>query len=173
MGGIGIMRVDKSKVQKVKRLFLIVIFIIAILAADRPVSVMAKNQLGKANNSTVAESDNTVISESKIYDSKDEVALYIHTYKKLPKNYITKNQARELGWQRGGLDDYKYGACIGGDRYGNYEETLPEKKGRRYYECDIGTLHKNRRGSKRIVYSNDGLIYYTEDHYESFELLYR
>ena len=62
--------------------------------------------------------------------------------------------------------------CIGGDYFGNYEELLPEAKGSEYYECDIDTLGKNSRGAKRIVFSNDGLIYYTEDHYESFELLY-
>ena len=62
--------------------------------------------------------------------------------------------------------------CIGGDVYGNYEGLLPKKKGRTYYECDIDTLHKKSRGAKRIVFSSDGLIYYTKDHYEHFELLY-
>ena len=62
--------------------------------------------------------------------------------------------------------------CIGGDRFGNYEGLLPEKDGRTYYECDIDTLGAETRGVKRIVYSSDGFIYYTEDHYESFELLY-
>ena len=62
--------------------------------------------------------------------------------------------------------------CIGGDYFGNYEGLLPAQKGRKYYECDIDTLGKSKRGAKRIIYSNDGLIYYTEDHYESFELLY-
>ena len=52
------------------------------------------------------------------------------------------------------------------------EGLLPEAHGRDYYECDIDTLHEDRRGAKRIVFSNDGLIYYTEDHYDSFELLY-
>jgi len=112
------------------------------------------------------------IKENGQYSSKEDVALYIHTYNKLPRNFITKNKARQLGWQGGGLDDYMYGACIGGSSFGNYEGKLPEKKGRRYYECDIDTLHKNKRGAKRIIYSNDGLIYYTEDHYETFVLLY-
>ena len=62
--------------------------------------------------------------------------------------------------------------CIGGDRFGNYEGLLPDAPGREYHECDIDTLHAASRGAKRIVYSNDGLIYYTEDHYESFILLY-
>jgi len=62
--------------------------------------------------------------------------------------------------------------CIGGDRFGNYEGLLPDAEGRTWTECDIDTLHEKNRGAKRIVFSNDGLIYYTEDHYESFTLLY-
>ena len=49
---------------------------------------------------------------------------------------------------------------------------MPEADGRTYAECDIDTLGADSRGAKRIVFSNDGLIYYTEDHYETFELLY-
>jgi len=64
------------------------------------------------------------------------------------------------------------GMCIGGDFFGNYDEILPEEKNREYYECDIDTLGKKNRGQKRIVYSNDGLIYYTDDHYETYTLLY-
>ena len=78
------------------------------------------------------------IAEDGSYTSKDEVALYIHTY---------------------------------GDYYGNYEGVLPDEPGREYHECDIDYEAGNRNG-KRIVYSNDGNIYYTEDHYNSFEHLY-
>ena len=106
------------------------------------------------------------------FSTKDDVALYIHTYGCLPPNFITKEEARDLGWEGGGLDDYAYGMCIGGDGFGNYEGLLPDASGRKWTECDIDTLHKNSRGAKRIVFSNDGLIYYTDDHYESFELLY-
>ena len=106
------------------------------------------------------------------YTSAEDVALYLHLYGHLPQNFITKKDARALGWNGGGLDDYADGKCIGGDRFGNYEGLLPDAPGREYHECDIGTLHAVSRGAKRIVYSNDGLIYYTEDHYESFVLLY-
>ncbi len=106
------------------------------------------------------------------YDSRDEVALYLHLYGHLPSNYITKKEAERLGWSGGGLDAYAPGKSIGGSRFGNYEGRLPEAPGREYYECDIGTRGKSSRGAKRIVWSNDGLIYYTEDHYESFVLLY-
>ena len=104
------------------------------------------------------------------YTSKEDVALYIHTYGDLPLNFMTKKQAKDLGWEGGSLEPVAPGMCIGGDWFGNYEGLLPED--REYTECDIDTLGKDSRGAKRIVFSDDGLIYYTEDHYESFELLY-
>lgn len=106
------------------------------------------------------------------YTTKEDVALYIYTYGELPSNFMTKNEAKKLGWEGGGLDDYAYGMCIGGDHFGNYEGLLPDADGRTWTECDIDTLHAKSRGAKRVVFSNDGLIYYTDDHYESFELLY-
>ena len=112
------------------------------------------------------------IDEDGYYTTKEDVALYIHTYGRLPDNFITKNEAEALGWSGGGLDDFAYGCCIGGNKFGNYEGLLPEKDGRKYTECDIDTMHASKRGAKRIVFSNDGLIYYTDDHYESFTLLY-
>ena len=116
------------------------------------------------------DSSKALIDEYGIYDSKDEVALYIVTYDKLPSNYITKKEAKKLGWSGGSLESYAPGKCIGGDYFGNYEGNLPEDT--KYHECDIDTLGKKSRGAKRIVYSDDGYIYYTEDHYETFELLY-
>lgn len=112
------------------------------------------------------------IDENGTYTSKEDVALYIYTYGKLPSNFITKNEAKALGWSGGSLEEYAPGMCIGGDRFGNYEGILPQADGRTYTECDIDTLGASKRGAKRIVFSNDGLIYYTEDHYETFELLY-
>ena len=64
------------------------------------------------------------------------------------------------------------GRAIGGDKFGNREGLLPKADGRQYYECDIDTNVQSSRGAKRLVFSNDGLIYYTEDHYETFTLLY-
>lgn len=112
------------------------------------------------------------ISENGSYTSKDDVALYIKQYDRLPNNFITKKEAQELGWSGGSLEKYAPGKCIGGDRFGNYEGKLPKKNGRTYTECDIDTLGKSSRGAKRIVFSNDGLIYYTGDHYDTFTLLY-
>ena len=106
------------------------------------------------------------------YDDKDRVALYLHLFGELPPHFITKKEAQKLGWDGGEVEDFCTGAAIGGDYFGNYEGLLPKKKGRTYYECDIGTVGKRSRGAKRIIYSSDGLIYYTDDHYESFTLLY-
>ena len=123
-------------------------------------------------NTQATVSEAVTIDEYGTYSSKEDVALYILTYNKLPENYITKNDARDLGWEGGSLEPYAPGKSIGGDRFGNYEGLLPEAPGRTYTECDIDTCGASSRGAKRIVFSNDGLIYYTEDHYESFTLIY-
>lgn len=122
------------------------------------------------NGSAVA--DAATLAEDGTYTTKEDVAAYIHAYGHLPNNFITKKEAEKLGWSGGSLEPYAPGKCIGGSRFGNYEGVLPEKDGRKYIECDIDTLGASKRGAKRIVFSNDGLIYYTGDHYETFELLY-
>ena len=140
----------------------------AVPAADAPSDAEADAvSPGESDKSSPAALD-----EGGEYTSAEDVALYLHLYAHLPQNFITKKDARALGWNGGGLDDYADGKCIGGDRFGNYEGLLPDAPGREYHECDIDTLHAVSRGAKHIVYSNDGLIYYTEDHYESFILLY-
>ena len=106
------------------------------------------------------------------YDDRDRVALYLHLFEELPPHFITKEQARKLGWDGGDVEEFIPGAAIGGDYFGNYEGRLPKRKGRKYYECDIGTVGRKKRGEKRIIFSNDGLIYYTDDHYNTFTLLY-
>lgn len=116
--------------------------------------------------------EETLLDEAGSYTTREDVALYIHTYGRLPDNFITKDEAASLGWEGGGLEKIAPGKCIGGDRFGNYEGLLPKAQGRSYKECDIDTLGAEKRGAKRIVFSNDGLIYYTDDHYESFTLLY-
>ena len=116
--------------------------------------------------------ETAAIDEDGVYTSRDDVALYIHTYGHLPSNYVTKSQAEAAGWSGGSLEKYLPGKCIGGNRFGNREGILPDAPGRTWTECDINTLGAKSRGAERIVFSNDGLIYYTGDHYESFELLY-
>ena len=110
------------------------------------------------------------VTESGRYSSMEEVAVYLATYGKLPGNYLTKREAERLGWDNtlGNLWRVAPGCSIGGDRFGNYENSVPDAKGRRWTECDIGYQGGYRIG-KRIVFSNDGLIYYTADHYRSFD----
>lgn len=113
------------------------------------------------------------LDENSSYTSKEDVAAYIDEYGKLPPNFITKTEATELGWEssKGNLWDVAEGMSIGGDRFGNREGLLPSKSGRLYYECDIN-YKGGYRGAERIVFSNDGLIFYTDDHYETFVQLY-
>ena len=117
------------------------------------------------------------VTEDGWYTSKEEVALYIHTYGRLPGNFISKTKARKAGWvaKEGNLDEVCPGMSIGGSVYYNEgwdgEEPLPEAKGRTWTECDIN-YHGGYRGAERLVFSNDGLIFYTDDHYQTFEQLY-
>lgn len=113
----------------------------------------------------------TVLDEEGWYTDKDTVALYLMEYGQLPGNYITKAEARALGWEGGSLEPFAPGRSIGGDRFGNYEGSLPEQAGRSYTECDIDTAGASSRGAKRLVFSNDGLIFYTADHYETFTMI--
>lgn len=121
----------------------------------------------------VAPTEAPAVSEDGWYNSKEDVALYIHLYGRLPENYVTKREAQAEGWTGGSVEPYTgEGTALGGSRFGNYEGLLPEAEDRTYTECDIDTVGRASRGAKRVVFSNDGLVYYTGDHYESFELLY-
>ena len=102
------------------------------------------------------------------YYDVTNVVLYLDVYNELPPNYITKSEAQALGWEGGSVEKYKDGAAIGGDYFGNREGLLPAADGRKYTECDIDTHGYSSRGSRRLVFSNDGLYFYTSDHYESF-----
>lgn len=138
-------------------------------------STQNSNQVIKQNQTNTNVSTNSVkikLDKDAAYTDKVHVAAYINEFSKLPHNYITKNEAKKLGWQtKGTLDKVAPGKSIGGDRYGNYEGAVPSKSGRTWKECDIDYVKGNRNG-KRIVFSNDGLIYYTNDHYKTFSKLY-
>lgn len=143
------------------------------VASEIADSDAAEAEVTEAEVTEAAVTEADAFDEFGSYTSKEEVALYLYLYGHLPENFITKNEAKALGWvsKEGNLGQVAPGKSIGGDRFGNREGNLPEKKGRIYYECDIDS-DGGYRGGKRIVYSSDGLIYYTEDHYETFELLY-
>lgn len=102
-----------------------------------------------------------------------EVALYLHAFCELPPNYLTKDEARQWGWvsSKGNLWEVLSGMCIGGDRFGNREGLLPEAKDRHWYECDVNYAG-GFRGAERLLFSCDGLIYYSDDHYQTFSSCY-
>ena len=119
------------------------------------------------------EPEEPLIDENETYTDPYQVAEYIHTYNQLPSNYLTKKEASNLGWEsdKGNLWDVTDEMSIGGDKFGNREGLLPKSDGRQYYECDVN-YEGGYRGAERIVFSNDGLIFYTDDHYNSFTQLY-
>lgn len=116
------------------------------------------------------QNEEALVEAEQSYHSLQEVVNYLDQYKELPPNYLTKEEAKELGWEanEGNLWDVAPKASIGGDYFGNFEGLLPEETNRDYYEADIN-YNGGYRGSERLIFSNDGLYFYTEDHYESFE----
>ena len=133
--------------------------------ANEPAATNPKNE-ADVHRRLSANSKNQLADEPCI--SRECVSAHIRRTGSLPQNFITKKQAGELGWQGGDLWRYARGKSIGGDRFGNFERRLPDKKGRIWRECDI-EYRGGARGAKRLIFSNDGLIFYTADHYESFE----
>lgn len=154
--------------KSVKKLFKLLLILLLV-----GIGIFAFQQL---NSKPAVEPEPVVevkIDENGSYTSKEDVSLYIFTYGKLPSNYVSKSEAKKMGWvaNKGNLLKVCKGCSIGGDVFTNREGNLPKKEGRKYYECDIDYTG-GTRNAKRIVYSNDGLIYYTNDHYNTFELLY-
>ena len=157
--------------RKLTALLLLLALLLSLTACgDAAQTIDAVQQAAQTVQEIAAaqEEETPAIEEDGTYTTKEDVARYIHTYGHLPDNFITKKQAQALGWEGGSLEPYAPGKCIGGSRFGNYEGILPEKDGRTYTECDIDTLGASKRGAKRIVFSNDGLIFYTSDHYQTF-----
>lgn len=115
----------------------------------------------------------TQTEESGPITDPQEIADYIFAHGQLPDNFITKEEAKALGWDSGRnyVGDVAPGKSIGGDRFGNYQGQLPKAKGRKFYECDVNYKGK-KRGEERIIYSSDGHVWYTKDHYETFEELF-
>lgn len=145
--------------KELKLLLLISIIILGIIAISGCIS----------DDSTSQNDINHTVDESGQYTTKEDVASYINTYHKLPNNFITKKEAKKLGWEGGSLEKYAPGKSIGGDKFTNREKSLPD--GKTYTECDINTQGASSRGAERIVFSDDFKIYYTHDHYKTFTSL--
>lgn len=158
--------------MKKRLLSLLVVLFGFVFAACGPLESMLEESVPTVETTETMDTAEA-LDEDGHYSSPQEVALYLHTYGKLPDNYITKSEAREMGWEasEGNLWEVTDQLIIGGDRFGNREGLLPEAEGRVYYEADVN-YNGGYRGEERLVYSNDGLIYYTDDHYDSFTLLY-
>ena len=158
------------KTGKLTALLLLMALLAALLSAC--VALPAAPSPAPQEDLVLLEEGAAAPDEKGSYTCKEDVCAYLIAYGRLPGNFITKNEARAAGWQGGALEPYCPGKCIGGDRFGNREGLLPSARGRVWTECDINTLGARSRGAERLVFSNDGLIYYTPDHYESFQLLY-
>lgn len=141
---------------------------LALLLTAALLLCLSGSALAKKKNISVNAADYPV-TEDGFYSTMEEVAVYLSVYDKLPSNFLTKKQAEALGWNNraGNLDRVAPGCSIGGDHFGNYEKSVPEAKGRKWKECDIN-FDGGYRGGERIVFSNDGLIYYSDDHYATF-----
>lgn len=141
----------------------------ALLGCLTTAFAASKNQSAAKTETLVVYAADYPVEEDGWYSTMGEVAVYLTLYEKLPGNFISKYDAENLGWdnRKGNLDKVAPGCTIGGNRFGNYEGLLPEAKGRKYTECDINYDGGYRNG-ERIVFSNDGLIFYTSDHYQTF-----
>lgn len=147
-------------------LFLLTAVMLAVVLTGCAAATQEKNLPA----TDAPQAEESFVQKGESYADKEHVACYIHLFGELPPNYITKKEAQALGWvsSKGNLWDVAPGKSIGGDRFGNYEGLLPSAKGRTWTECDID-YDGGKRNGKRIVFSSDGLIYYTDDHYASFE----
>lgn len=136
-------------------------------ASTQPEEVFLPNQSrAEGTGASLVETD--LPQEGGYYYDLENVVLYLALYDALPDNFITKSEARSLGWNGGPVEEYLEGGAIGGDAFGNREGLLPKERGRTYTECDLNTCGAGGRGAERLVFSSDGLYFYTQDHYESF-----
>ncbi|MDD7306454.1 MAG: ribonuclease domain-containing protein [Peptoniphilaceae bacterium] len=156
-----------------EKLVLCLILMISFSACTRPSldqSKLVSDQKSVEDGANVAIEAEESIEEDKPYYKMEDVAAYIHLYNKLPKNYLSKKQAREKGWlsKENNLWLVTEKGVIGGDRFGNYEKTLPDSS---YKEADVN-YEGGKRGKERLVYDEKGNIFYSKDHYKTFERIY-
>lgn len=153
--------------KKIFQIILLVILILGItyLQNENSANPVDEPKIEQTNttSSDLRENIQALTQENRVVD-------YLKKHGELPDYYLTKNQARQQGWEavKGNLCDVLPGKAIGGDIFGNREKLLPQKSGRKYFEADIN-YNCGRRGADRIIYSNDGLIFITKDHYKSFQ----
>lgn len=167
--------------RRIYGLALLIFFVFSFISGCATQVDLDDTELSNATIGTITETKTTTapetesdsefqVNEGEFYYSAEDVAAYLRTFGALPPNYITKEEATELGWDssKGNLWDVADGYVIGGNRFGNREGLLPDAKGRKWFECDVD-YEGGYRNERRLVYSDDGLIYFTDDHYSSFE----
>ena len=155
----------KTRLVALVALLMAVVLVLGSCTADTAVTgKKKKNTPTPAVTTTpeVTEEPGPIIEPQRIAD-------YLFEHGELPENFITKQEAKDLGWDSSWnyVSDVAPGMSIGGDYFGNYEGKLPKIKGRKYYECDCWYTG-GKRNAYRIIYSNDGHVWYTEDHYNTF-----
>lgn len=160
-------------------LALVMLFSLVGCGADAPVqddSSLPQQEQQDAQNAPSEDADTpdetAQIDEDGSYTTKDDVALYIHTYGHLPDNFITKKDAQALGWRAGRSSPTHRASALAAAGSATTKVSCPRRTDAPTPNATSTRLGADSRGAKRIVFSNDGLIYYTEDHYKSFELLY-
>lgn len=108
------------------------------------------------------------LSSTEELTNEAKVISYVKSNHKLPDYYLTKSEAKSKGWapSKGNLCDVLPGKAIGGDKFSNREKQLPE--GEKYYEADVN-YNCGNRGADRIVFTRNGDVWLTKDHYKNFE----
>lgn len=125
-----------------------------------------KSEVSKSESQSHTESNSENSIEELTYETK--VISYVKSNHKLPDYYLTKSEAKNQGWiaSKGNLCDVLHGKAIGGDKFSNREKQLP--KGEQYYEADVN-YNCGNRGADRIVFTKNGEVWLTKNHYKSFE----
>ena len=163
---------NKVQILKMSHVLMTLIFLLTLVFSLAGCASDVQQDTAEFVLVETSETTETIFEDQRYYSAED-VALYIHLYGHLPENYLTKSQASDKGWEseKGNLWDVTDQAVIGGDRFGNREGLLPDASGRKWFECDVN-YEGGFRNAERLVFSNDGLIYYTKDHYKTFEKWY-
>ena len=156
-----------------------ILFFIGALAGMLAMYLFSNYKIEKKNTEPVIENStkieknepNSTSKNSKSIDelTKENVVInYVKKNHELPDYYLTKSEARNQGWNAsaGNLCEVLPGKAIGGDKFSNREKQLP--KGNQYFEADVNYNCGNRNGD-RIVFTKNGEVWLTHDHYRSFE----
>lgn len=154
-----------------KKIISIIICAIAAVSLLYKLFVKENNQLPKSVvNTGVQKNDARIPADISVLTDEKAVVSYVKQHHCLPDCYITKKEAREQGWNpaQGNICNVLPGRAIGGDRFSNREHSLPDAPGRKWFEADIN-FDCGRRNADRLLFSSDGLVYVTKDHYRTFQ----